>query len=176
MDCSLPGISVHGIFQARVLEWVAISFSRGSSQPRGWTLVSHIAGRHFTVWATTQGSHHFLIKKLKNYILTCQWFYLRTDDTLVSPALSYALGEGNGTPLPYSCLENPMDGGAWWAAIYGVAQSQTRLKWQLQQQQVRYRSQRIAENQREDVSYNLKYIKIGNLLWFSWEIFIKRTL
>ena len=35
--------------------------------------------------------------------------------------------EGNGTPLQYSCLENPMDGGAWWAAVYGVAQSQTRL-------------------------------------------------
>ena len=34
-------------------------------------------------------------------------------------------GEGNGTPLQYSCLENPMDGGAWWAAVYGVAQSQT---------------------------------------------------
>ena len=38
------------------------------------------------------------------------------------------LGEGNGTPLQYSCLENPMDGGAWWAAIYGVAQSRTQLK------------------------------------------------
>ena len=37
--------------------------------------------------------------------------------------------EGNGTPLQYSCLENPVDGGAWWAAVYGVAQSQTRLKW-----------------------------------------------
>ena len=36
--------------------------------------------------------------------------------------------EGNGTPLQYSCLENPMDGGAWWAAVYGVAQSRTRLK------------------------------------------------
>ena len=34
-------------------------------------------------------------------------------------------GEGNGTPLQYSCLENPMDGGAWWAAVYGVAQSWT---------------------------------------------------
>ena len=51
MDCSLPGSSVHGIFQARVLEWVAISFSRGSSQPRYWTWVSHIACRHFTLWA-----------------------------------------------------------------------------------------------------------------------------
>ena len=37
-------------------------------------------------------------------------------------------GEGNGNPLQYSCLENPMDRGAWWAAIYGIAQSQTQLK------------------------------------------------
>ena len=36
-------------------------------------------------------------------------------------------GEGNGTPLQYSCLENPMDGGAWWAAVHGVVKSQTRL-------------------------------------------------
>ena len=49
MDCSLPGSSVHGIFQARVLEWVAISFSRGSSGPRDQTRVSRIAGRRFTV-------------------------------------------------------------------------------------------------------------------------------
>ena len=52
MDCSLPGSSVHGIFQARILEWVAISFSRGSSRPRDWTRVSRIVGRRFTVWAT----------------------------------------------------------------------------------------------------------------------------
>ena len=39
------------------------------------------------------------------------------------------IGEGNGTPLQRSCLENPRDEGAWWAAIYGVAQSRTRLKW-----------------------------------------------
>ena len=38
------------------------------------------------------------------------------------------VGEGNGNPLQYSCLANPMDGGAWWAAVSGVAQSQTRLK------------------------------------------------
>ena len=53
-DCSLPGSSVHGIFQARVLEWVAISFSRGSSWPRDWTQVSRIVGRRFTVWATRE--------------------------------------------------------------------------------------------------------------------------
>ena len=46
-------------------------------------------------------------------------------------SLSFSLsciGEGNGDPLQCSCLENPRDGGAWWAAVYGVAQSQTRLK------------------------------------------------
>ena len=48
---SLSGFSVHGIFQARVLEWVAISFSMGSSRSRNQTQVSLIAGRHFTVWA-----------------------------------------------------------------------------------------------------------------------------
>ena len=52
MDCSPPGSSVHGILQARKLEWVAIPFSRVSSQPRDQTRVSHIAGRFFTIWAT----------------------------------------------------------------------------------------------------------------------------
>ena len=41
--------------------------------------------------------------------------------------LAEAIGEGNGTPLQYSCLENPMDGGAWWAAVHGVAKSRTQL-------------------------------------------------
>ena len=50
MDCSLPGSSVHGIFQTRILEWVAISFSRRSSRPRDWTQVSYIIGRCFTIW------------------------------------------------------------------------------------------------------------------------------
>ena len=54
MDCSLPGSSVHGIFQARVLEWIAISFSRGSSQPRARTRVTRMVDRRFTVWATRE--------------------------------------------------------------------------------------------------------------------------
>ena len=54
MDSSLPGSSVHGILQARILEWVAISFSRRSSQPKDWTQVSCIAGRFFTNWATRE--------------------------------------------------------------------------------------------------------------------------
>ena len=54
VDCSLSGSSIRGIFQAGVLEWVAISFSRGSSWPRGETQVSRIAGRCFTLWATRE--------------------------------------------------------------------------------------------------------------------------
>ena len=56
MDWSPPGSSVHGILQARILEWVAISFSRVSSQPRDQTQVSHIRGRCFNLLATREGS------------------------------------------------------------------------------------------------------------------------
>ena len=54
MDCSLAAFSLHGILQARVLEWVAISFSRGSSRPRDRTQVSWIPGRRFNLWATRE--------------------------------------------------------------------------------------------------------------------------
>ena len=54
MDCSPVGSSIHGIFQARILEWVALSFSRRSSQSRDWTWVSCIVGRRFTFWATRE--------------------------------------------------------------------------------------------------------------------------
>ena len=54
MDCSLPGSSIHGIFQEIVLEWIAISFSRGSSRPRDGTQVPRILDRRFTVWATRE--------------------------------------------------------------------------------------------------------------------------
>ena len=84
IDCSLPGFSIHGIFQARILEWVAISFSRRSSQPRDWTWVSRIVGRRFTIWATREfmktyrwltntwkdAQHHSLSKKCKSKL---QW-------------------------------------------------------------------------------------------------------
>ena len=52
LDYSPPGSSVHGILQARILEWVAILFSSGSSWPRDWTQVSCTAGRFLTIWAT----------------------------------------------------------------------------------------------------------------------------
>ena len=61
MDWSLPSSSIHGIFQARGLEWVAISFSRGSFRPRDWTQVSYTAGRFFPNWATREA--HSLTKE-----------------------------------------------------------------------------------------------------------------
>ena len=59
MDYSLPGSSIHGIFQARILEWIAISFCRRSSRPRDSTQISRIVGRHFTIWATRKGLTQF---------------------------------------------------------------------------------------------------------------------
>ena len=61
MDSSLSGSSLHGILQARVLEWVAISFSRGSSRPRDRTRVSCIPGRCFNLWATMPNLGPFLL-------------------------------------------------------------------------------------------------------------------
>ena len=79
MDCSPPGSSVHGILQARILEWVAISFSRGSSQPRNRTQVSCFTDRFFTLWATREApikqglalkelTKHFGDMDINNYV------------------------------------------------------------------------------------------------------------
>ena len=73
-NCSPPGSSVHGIFQARILKWVAISFSRGSFWPRGRTRISCIAGRFFTdeplgkPWARTMINHYFT-----NHYMSGRW-------------------------------------------------------------------------------------------------------
>ena len=61
MDCSLPGSPVRKILQARLLEWVVIPFSRGSSRPRNQTDVSCIAGRSFTNWATREAQSHSVV-------------------------------------------------------------------------------------------------------------------
>ena len=76
VDCSLPGSSVYGILQARILEWVTISFSRGSSQSRDRTQVSHIGGRCFNRWATRQAhlwfrSLHF---QVVYYVVIDNWY------------------------------------------------------------------------------------------------------
>ena len=65
MDCSLLGLSIRGILQARILEWVAISFSKRSFQPRDRTQAPRIAGRRFTIWAT--GEAHLKENKTKPF-------------------------------------------------------------------------------------------------------------
>ena len=139
MNCSSPGSSVHGISQAGILVWVAISFSRGSSQPRDWT-VSHVSciGRQILYhWATQEA---FIDQFCYMWCLNVSFFglvflplmgrifpFLCVRSNFLMDA-RHCDGEGNGNPLQCSCLENPRDGGTWWAAVYGVTQSQTRLK------------------------------------------------
>ena len=122
-----PGFTIHGIFQAWVLEWVAISFSRGSFQPRDWTRVSHIAGRRFTIWATRESP----IINSPQTGTSLQFTNLNEIESTYKIDIYGGLkslfmegflgpGEGNGNPLQYSCLENPMNRGAWWATVHGL--------------------------------------------------------
>ena len=70
---SLVGLSVHGILQTRILQWVAILSSWGASQPRDWTQVSHIAGRFITIWAT---------EKPRNNGRKSSFYFYRLPDTV----------------------------------------------------------------------------------------------
>ena len=78
MDCSLPGASVCGILQARILESVAIPFSRGSSQPRDRSQVSRTAGGFFTIWATREAQCRAVVRikwdNLHSTFFKC-WYY-----------------------------------------------------------------------------------------------------
>ena len=79
MDCGLLGSYVHGILQARILEWVAMPSSRGSSQPRDWThisCVSCIAGGFFTIWANRE-AHVCIYRQI--YIIESIWLFLLCD-------------------------------------------------------------------------------------------------
>ena len=67
IDCSLPCSSIHGIFQARVLEWIAISFSRGPSRPRDRTQVSCIVGRCFTIWTTRKVLYYIINLVIRHF-------------------------------------------------------------------------------------------------------------
>ena len=130
LDCSPPGSSVHGIFQARILEWVVVPSSRRTSRSR----IKHVSamsaaltGGFFTTRGTWETHLYVHLYVYTLFILTCT-FILPHGLGFYYPG-SECLGEGNGNPLQYSCLENSVDRGAWWAAVYGVAQSRTRLKW-----------------------------------------------
>ena len=85
-DCSPPGSSVQGILQARILEWVAISFSRGSSRPRDWTWVSRIVGRRFTLWAIREA----LNKHSDNIYRWCTLFQIWNQSVVPCPVLIVA--------------------------------------------------------------------------------------
>ena len=101
VDCSPPGSSVHGILHLRILECVAISFSRGSSWSRDQTWVSWIAGRFFTIWATSISCHHcivypslFLIKNSLKLLLKtgenrCGNHQLRSSDKTIQKKTTY---------------------------------------------------------------------------------------
>ena len=79
MDCSLPGSSLNRILQARVLEWVAISFSRGSCQPRDQTRVSRIPGRHCNLWATREAQVPVKCQTMENARVSVQQLVKQTD-------------------------------------------------------------------------------------------------
>ena len=85
MDCSSPGSSAHGILRARVLEWVAIPFSRGSFWPRDRIRVSCIEGSFFTVWASRDPYilGYFIIYQFVN------WVYLTLKILLLIPNMYY---------------------------------------------------------------------------------------
>ena len=93
-DCSLLGSSVHGILQERILEWVAISFSRGSSQPRDRTQLSPIASRFFTIWAPREAPGYPQISSI-GYRSTD----LRTMSTKVICSLSFMVEPKPEYPL-----------------------------------------------------------------------------
>ena len=118
MNCSPLGFSVHEISQARVLEWVAISFSRGSSWHRDWTHTSCIfcIGRPTLYhWVTV-----FIWKQRLPFLVLAGWVSTWEVSGLVYDTGHSGSGEGNGSPLQYSCLENPTDRRAWWASVYGI--------------------------------------------------------
>ena len=83
VDYSPPGSSVHGILQARALEWVTISFSRGSFQPKDWRQVSGIAGKLFTYWVTREASLSLVL----NNSIDSSSFTFKFLDFIFSPLL-----------------------------------------------------------------------------------------
>ena len=123
MNCNLPGSCVHGIFQARRLEWVVISFSKGSSHPEDWTHIGCIDRCCFVfvfvfLPLSHQGTH-----------LSCLLIEIFNHNSPEYPKFKTIQVHDitQSTSYQYSCLENPMDGGAWWAAVHGVAKSRIRL-------------------------------------------------
>ena len=89
------------------------------------TVQNHQFFRH-SAFLIVQLSHPYMTNG-KTIALTRQTFVGKRTSLLFNTLLRFVIGEGNGSPLQYSCLENPMDGGAWWATVHGVARSRTLL-------------------------------------------------
>ena len=113
VDCSPPGSSVYGILQARILQRVAIPLSRGIFLIQGSN--PHLPSCRQILYGLSDHGSPTKGKELK--FIVWSLFCL-----LMSPGIQ-SIREGNGTPLQCSCLENPMDRGAWQAAVLGVAKS-----------------------------------------------------
>ena len=129
MDCSLPGSSIHGIFRATVLEWGAIAFSYNN--PRR-CILSSVLTHTYPLFRRRQWHPTPVLLPRKSHgwrsLVGCSPRGHKESDTterLHFPFSVSCIGEGNGNPFQSSCRENPRDGGAWWAAIYGVTQSRT---------------------------------------------------
>ena len=146
MNCSLPGSSVHGIFQVRIL---GNFLFQGSSRLRDWTPISCIGRWILYNWAIREVQGNKYTKQLKSpqteafkqKVVTncpgatpalgfpggpdCKESACNSKDLGLIPVLGRSPGEGNGNSFHYSCLENPMDRGAWQATVYGVTKSRT---------------------------------------------------
>ena len=135
---SPPGSPVPGILQARTLEWVAISFSNAWK----WKVKAKPLSRVrllATPWtAAHQAPPSMRFSRPEDWSggpLPSPQVVLEVKNSSAEARESRGFdlwvggspGEGTGTPLQYSCLENPMDRGAWWATVRGVAKSWTRL-------------------------------------------------
>ena len=137
MDYSQSGSSVHGISQSRIWEWVAISLLQRIFLTQRLNLhLLHWQVNSFTAEPPGKSVNTPRCHERKDLLLSSSLLFPYSFEKLeehhrnavnISWVLWTELEEGNGTPLPYSCLENPMDGGAWWAAVHGVAKNQTWL-------------------------------------------------
>ena len=130
IDCILPGSYVPGIFQAKILECVAIPFSRGSSWPRDRTCVSCIAGDSLLSEPLGKPLCMQVMINLPGSPGDKESPANAEDarDVGLIPGSEKSPGKGNGTPLQYFCLENFMGWGACWATVLGATKSWTWLR------------------------------------------------
>ena len=113
--CDPMDYRVHGIFQARILEWVAIPFSRGSSQPRDWTQVSSTAGRFFTTWTTGKPNLCGGAWQIEEY--QCAFSLLPQSETMSFPPGACLLPQRLPSVIPSLQWPAAQGGVARWASV-----------------------------------------------------------